>query len=67
MTRWSEDSEYLRNVDTDIALPKSKSQLESEEANESGTMEFRLRTLEKDELIGFVALFSIEWNNRAGF
>lgn len=29
-------------------------------------MEFRLRTLEDDALIGFVALFGIEWNNQCG-
>ncbi len=66
MVRWYEDAEYLRNVDTDIALPKSKNQLEAEENNESTSIEFRLRTIDKDDLIGFVALHSIEWNNHSG-
>ncbi|GGL62023.1 GNAT family N-acetyltransferase [Sporolactobacillus putidus] len=66
MARWYEDDEYLRNVDTDIALPKSVNQLEAEESNDAGNIEFRLRSIKNDELIGFVAIHSIEWNNRTG-
>ncbi|MDO7907145.1 GNAT family protein [Paenibacillus sp. JX-17] len=67
MARWQEDSEYLRNVDTDLAVPLSLKQLE-EEGMSVGSKEvyFRLRTLDADELIGFVAIHSIEWNNRCG-
>lgn len=66
MLRWEEDSEYLRNVDTDIAFPKSKEQLISEGKPASNEVYFRLRTIDQDQLIGFVAIHSIEWNNRAG-
>lgn len=65
MLRWEEDSEYLRNVDTEIALPKTKEQLGAERKTELNEVYFRLRTIDKDHLIGFVAIHSIEWNNRA--
>lgn len=66
MARWVEDSEYLRNVDTDIALPISEKQLELEGEPNHKEVYFRLRTLSDDELIGFVCIHSIEWNNRVG-
>ena len=37
-----------------------------DEGGDPNTLAFRLRTLENDRLIGFVALHSIEWNNQAG-
>lgn len=67
--RWSEDAEYLRNLDTDYAVPRSANYFRSEiEANASSHngLEFGIRTIEDDRLIGFVSLHSIEWNNRAG-
>jgi RimJ/RimL family protein N-acetyltransferase len=66
MVKWGEDAEYLRNVDTDIAQPKTKEQFAAEGKNGGNTVYFRLRTIEDDQLIGFVAIHSIEWNNRAG-
>ncbi|PLR89148.1 GNAT family N-acetyltransferase [Bacillus sp. T33-2] len=65
MAKWSEDPEYLRNVDTDIALPPSMTQLETEGQGENEAY-FRLRTIKDDELIGFVVIHRIEWNNRVG-
>ena len=66
--RWSHDAAYLRAVDTDFARPISAKEAEKRfpgaEAG-SNTVEFRIRTLDEDRLIGFVALHSIEWNNRA--
>jgi RimJ/RimL family protein N-acetyltransferase len=67
-SRWSEDAEYLRALDTDYARPVSAR--EFAEKSRPGhadpyTIEFRLRTLAEDRLIGFVALHSIEWNNQA--
>ncbi|MDQ0216963.1 N-acetyltransferase [Peribacillus cavernae] len=67
MAKWEEDSEYLRNVDTDIALPHAKMQFEIEESPDPNEAYFRLRKMENDELIGFVVIHRIEWNNRAGF
>lgn len=68
MASWQENSEYLRNVDTDIAIPQSVENLKDSDSSEgqgSGTIEFRLRTIEEDRLVGFVALHGIEWNNQA--
>lgn len=64
--RWGEDADYLRNVDTDIALPFQRSRIEQEGAPNPNEVYFRLRTVADDELIGFVAIHSIEWNNGAG-
>ncbi|MEI4828443.1 GNAT family protein [Bacillus sp. FJAT-53711] len=66
MEKWSEDAEYLRNVDTDIALPKTKEQFEAEGRQISNGAYFPLRTILDNELIGFVAIHKIEWNNRSG-
>ena len=66
MVKWGEDPEYLRNVDTDMAIPTTKKQLEAEGSPSSNEVYFRLRTIKDDELIGFVAIHSIEWNNRTG-
>lgn len=65
---WSEDAEFMRLVDTDAAFPRTIEAVRENEKSggrEPGAMEFRLRTLTEDRLIGFVALHSIEWNNRA--
>ncbi|WP_108670950.1 GNAT family N-acetyltransferase [Peribacillus acanthi] len=65
MNRWQEDSEYLRNVDTEYAYPKPLD-VNSEEKPYSNEVSFRIRTIENDHLIGFVTIHSIEWNNRTG-
>lgn len=66
--RWSHDSAYLRAVDTDFAQPisarEAAKRFPGDEAD-SNSVAFRIRTIEDDRLIGFVALHSIEWNNRA--
>jgi RimJ/RimL family protein N-acetyltransferase len=67
-SRWSEDAEYLRALDTDYARPLSPKEFAEKYApghTASNAVEFRLRTLAEDRLIGFVALHSIEWNNQA--
>lgn len=66
MVQWAEDSEYLRNLDTDIALIPSRARLETEGKSKQNSAYFRLRTIKEDKLIGFVVIHSIEWNNRAG-
>ena len=63
---WDEDPEYLRNVDTDIAIPRPVEHFEGEGDPGSNSFYFRLRTIEDDRLIGFIVIHSIEWNNRAG-
>ncbi len=66
LSLWSEDAEYLRNLDTDFAVPSSFESFEKSSGKSSNSMEFRLRTLENDTLIGFVSIFSIEWNDQCG-
>lgn len=66
LASWTEDAEYLRNVDTDIAAPSSVESFRNSGGKSSNAIEFRLRALEDDTLIGFVALFGIEWNNQCG-
>lgn len=65
--KWGEDDEYLRNLDTDYVRPRNedfyKSQIQSFAAA-PGIIEFGIYALEEKELIGFISLFSIEWNNR---
>ncbi len=72
MARWSENAEYLRNVDTDYAIPGSADAfLQADQSRATGgkpssSIEFRIRRLDSDELVGFVAIHSIEWNNHCG-
>lgn len=66
LARWSHNAGYLRSVDTDYARPRPPAAFEQQAGEDAHAIEFRLRTLEDDVLIGFVALHSIEWNNRAG-
>lgn len=56
MDRWRQDDVYLRMVDTDVARPALR--------DAPGEFEFRMRRHEDDALVGFVALFAIEWGNR---
>lgn len=66
LARWSHDAAYLRAVDTDYARPRGPEAFAVGDSASANSVEFRLRTLDDDRLIGFVALHSIEWNNRAG-
>ncbi len=61
MAAWTQDDQYLRLVDTDIARPLAASAFEQRSVPD---YEFRLRRIEDDILVGFVALFAIEWGNR---
>ncbi|MGC2191582.1 MAG: GNAT family protein [Candidatus Dormiibacterota bacterium] len=69
-SRWSEDAEYRRLADTDAPRPLPADYFgERDQVAEpsQGAYEFRVRTLEEDRLVGFVALFSIEWPNSHGW
>ena len=68
LARWSEDAGYLRALDSDHARPVSAREFATRlapEQSEPNKVEFHLRTLQDNRLIGFVALHSIEWNNGA--
>lgn len=68
LARWTEDASYLRALDSDYARPVSSQEfahrLNPEQADPN-RLEFHLRALADDRLIGFVALHSVEWNNGA--
>jgi RimJ/RimL family protein N-acetyltransferase len=53
MARWTQDSHYMRMLEDDPIRP-----LHAEEAR-GGTGDFRLRTLEENRLVGFVAIFNV--------
>jgi RimJ/RimL family protein N-acetyltransferase len=66
---WTQDSQYLRQLDTDIARPLSAKEYTDRflsSASDGKHFEFSLRTRKDDRLIGFVALHSIDWNNQTG-
>ncbi len=57
MARWSEDAEYLRLQDTNLALPRTEAEQAAfiEKQNQaSDTIVFAIREVETDNLIGFV-------------
>lgn len=67
MVKWEEDDFYPRLVDTDFARPNSVQAMAEQDAEESQDLShvsFRIRTIDEDRLIGFAAIFNIEWNNR---
>ncbi|WEG12541.1 GNAT family protein [Pullulanibacillus sp. KACC 23026] len=66
MALWSEDSEYLRNVDTDFAAPLPASVFQDSDERDLSHVSFRIRLLEDKRLIGFGAIHSIEWGNGIG-
>jgi RimJ/RimL family protein N-acetyltransferase len=69
-SRWSEDGEYRRLADTEAPRPlpveyfRDRDQATDPSAD---MMEFRIRTLEDDRLVGYVAIFTIEWHNGNGW
>ncbi|WP_230913678.1 GNAT family N-acetyltransferase [Agrilactobacillus fermenti] len=66
-SKWSEDSEYLRGLDTDFARPRNaefyKHQIQSFE-DSSDMIQFGLYVPQDQLLFGFISLHSIEWNNQ---
>jgi RimJ/RimL family protein N-acetyltransferase len=69
-SRWSEDGEYRRLADTEAPRPLSVEYFrDRDQAMDppADMIEFRIRTLEDDRLVGYVAIFSIEWHNGNGW
>ena len=64
--RWSEDPGYMRQLDTDYARPRTVQEMAQQHGSsgDGSSLLFHLRTNETDQLIGFAALFNIEWNNQ---
>ncbi|MGA9775601.1 MAG: GNAT family protein [Candidatus Dormiibacterota bacterium] len=68
LARWSEDAGYRRRMDTDAARPLPPQHFQDrDEEPEPGAFEFRVRTLQDERLVGFTAVFGIEWPNRHGW
>ncbi len=65
LARYTDNYEYLRNLDTDIAVPLTPDETGSSAVRRDNGFEFALRTLEDNRFIGFTALYRIEWNNRS--
>jgi RimJ/RimL family protein N-acetyltransferase len=66
--RWNEDSQYMRQMDTDYVRPRSVHDYEemTKSMRSENSMLFHIRTIREDRMIGFVAVHNIEWNNQTG-
>ncbi len=70
LSRWSEDATYRRLADTDAARPLPPEHFRERDeamADDRANFEFRIRSLDDDRLLGFVAVCGIEWPNRHGW
>jgi RimJ/RimL family protein N-acetyltransferase len=70
LARWTEDGGYLRLQDTGIARPESEESIASNidrDNDSSTTFSFGIRRAADNVLIGTVALFDVEWANRAAW
>ena len=65
-SRWSEDAEYRRLMDTDWARPETVESYAGRHSSSPNSAYFSLRTQDGDRYIGFVVLHNIEWNNATG-
>ncbi|WP_454053291.1 GNAT family N-acetyltransferase [Clostridium sp. Marseille-Q7071] len=66
ITMWYEDVDFLRNYDGGIAYPETKESMEKwyeETINSKENFCFSIRILEEKNMIGFLVLSSIMWNN----
>lgn len=65
LAQWSQDDVYLRLLDDDPVTPQSAAQYANLETNlATNSAYFHVRTLDDDQLIGFVVLFNIKWRNQ---
>ena len=70
LARWSEDGVYRRQADTDAPRPRTPDHFRERDelsGSDPDNFEFRIRTLDDDRLVGFVAVVGIEWANRHGW
>ena len=66
MQAWYDDCSFTRNMDTGAAGPRTPRELKEnlEELSRSKRdVHFQIRLSETDELVGFIALDGIQWNN----
>lgn len=70
LASWQQDGEYLRLLDATPAHPRSAAQLRgwlAEEQRGGGNFIFGIRPLESDDVLGFVSVGEIVWNQRVGW
>lgn len=70
IARWSEDSDYLRNIRTAGAVPESPeavSRFAETDQNDSQRFSFAIRPTDADDIIGVAVIKDIEWPNRSGW
>ncbi len=72
LARWSQDSEYARQLDSMPATPwsvkQTKEEIEKELEKEApNDVSFMIRTLADDRLIGFIGLEDIQWTHGDAF
>lgn len=63
MAGWSNNAEYLRLLDGDPVRPETP-EFFMQFKNTDTSVNFHIRTLEDDTLIGFMGLFNIKWSNQ---
>lgn len=65
--RWDADAEYMRQLDSGPQrpnrAPKIREAIEKQQAEDPRTLEFAVRTLADEKLIGFVAFDGIDWQH----
>jgi RimJ/RimL family protein N-acetyltransferase len=70
ISRWTHDAEYLRQLDSDAARPRSAEFFAEDKdkarERESRVFDFRVRTLADDKLIGFTEL-GLDWPNQVAW
>jgi RimJ/RimL family protein N-acetyltransferase len=71
LSRWTHDNDYMRNLDGDPARPRPASffaelDRDKQREREANHVEFYIRTLAEDKLIGFADL-NMQWNNQVGW
>ncbi|MBB3108716.1 RimJ/RimL family protein N-acetyltransferase [Paenibacillus phyllosphaerae] len=64
LAAYTEDYAYMMDVDTEYAVPQNADAIRALEVPRDA-IEFMLRTLDDDHLVGFAALHGIEWNNQS--
>lgn len=67
MEQWYQDEEFMQLMDASPAFPRTEEELKEwyiKKHKEYGDYLFSVRTIESGDLIGFVALDSIDWTNR---
>lgn len=62
MEKWYQDSEFLRLMDSELAIPRTMKQIKGwYEKEYSNRYEFIIRIIKTDEPIGFIGFGGIDW------